>query len=112
MGHHGGMAEGISVDTADLARYHSHAGGLSDDIVGAAKNHLAANLSLPGNLFGDLGEESGLHGSLTDHLDRMHTHVHSVAGAVHDLGQSVRTAKGDYESDEQLFGDQFRRILG
>lgn len=106
------MADGISVDTADLARYHSRAGGLSDEIVGAAKNHLAGNLSLPGNLFGDLGHESGLQNSLTDHLDRMHTHVHSLAGGVHDLGQSVHTAKGDYESDEQLFGDQFRRILG
>jgi hypothetical protein len=38
--------------------------------------------------------------------------VHSVAGSVHDLGRSVHTAQGDYESDEQLFGDQFRRILG
>jgi hypothetical protein len=112
MGHHIGMADGISVDTADLGRYHSRAGALSDEIVGAAKNHLAGNLSLPGNLFGDLGHESGLQGSLTDHLDRMHTHVHSVAGSVHDLGQSVHTAKGDYESDEQLFGEQFRRILG
>lgn len=106
------MADGISVDTADLARYHSRASTLSGDIVGAAKSHLAGNLSLPGNLFGDLGHESGLHASLTDHLDRMHTHVHSVAGSVHDLGQSVHTAKGDYEEDEQLFGDQFRRILG
>ncbi|MTD56624.1 hypothetical protein [Amycolatopsis pithecellobii] len=106
------MADGISVDGADLARYHSHAGTLSGDIVGAAKKHLAGNLSLPGNLFGDLGHESGLQDSLTDHLDRMHTHVHSVAGGVHDLGQSVHTAKGDYEHDEQVFGDTFRRILG
>jgi hypothetical protein len=112
MRHDDRMADGISVDTADLARYHSRAGALSDEIVGAAKSHLAGNLSLPGNLFGDLGHESGLRGSLGDHLDRMHTHVHSVAGSVHDLGQSVHTAQGDYESDEQLFGDQFRRILG
>ncbi|WP_236796984.1 hypothetical protein [Amycolatopsis sp. GM8] len=106
------MAEGFSVDTADLARYHSQAGALSGEIVGAAKTHLSGNLSLPGNLFGDLGHESGLQNSLTDHLDRMHTHVHSVAGSVHDLGQSVHTAKGDYEFDEQEFGDTFRRILG
>ncbi|HKS45220.1 MAG TPA: hypothetical protein VJT49_08905 [Amycolatopsis sp.] len=46
---------GISVDTADLARYRERAGALSDEIVGAAKNHLAGNLSLPGDLFGDLG---------------------------------------------------------
>lgn len=112
MGHDIGMADGISVDTSDLARYNSRAGALSDEIVGAAKSHLAGNLSLPGNLFGDLGDESGLHSALTDHLDRMHTHMHSVAGSVHDLGQSVHTAKGDYETDEQVFGDQFRRILG
>ncbi|TNC28189.1 hypothetical protein FG385_07135 [Amycolatopsis alkalitolerans] len=80
--------------------------------MGAAKTHLAGNLSLPGNLFGDLGRESGLHDSLADHLDRMHTHVHSVAGSVHDLGQSVATAKNDYEYDEHEFGETFRRILG
>src|SRR5947199_10007773 len=102
----------ISVDTADLARYRAHAGSLSDEIVGAAKKHLAGNLSLPANLFGDLGRESGLRNSLSDHLDRMHQHLHSVAGGVHDLGQAVHTAKGDYEADEQEFGDHFRRILG
>lgn len=112
MGHDDRMADGINVDTGDLARYHSRAGALSDEIVGSAKAHLAGNLSLPGNLFGDLGQESGLHASLTDHLDRMHSHVHSLAGGVHDLGQSVHTAKGDYEADEQLFGDTFRQILG
>ncbi|HJQ46635.1 MAG TPA: hypothetical protein VJ870_09980 [Amycolatopsis sp.] len=106
------MADGISVDTADLARYHSRAGALSDEIVGAAKARLAGNLSLPGDLFGDLGHESGLQANLGDHLDRMHQHVHALAGGVHDLGQSVHTAKGDYEADEQLFGDQFRNILG
>jgi len=106
------MADGISVDTADLARYHSRAGALSDEIVGTAKSRLSGNLSLPGDLFGDLGHESGLQDHLGDHLDRMHQHMHSVAGSVHDLGQSVRTAKGDYEADEQLFGEQFRRILG
>lgn len=106
------MADGFSVDTADLARYHAQAGALSGDIVGAAKNHLAGALSLPGNLFGDLGHESGLHATLTDHLDRMHTHAHAVAGSVQDLGDSVHTAKNDYEYDEQLYGDAFRRILG
>lgn len=86
---------GISVDTADLARYRERAGALSDEIVGAAKNHLAGNLSLPGDLFGDLGHESGLHASLGDHLERMHQHVHSVAGGVHDLGHAVHTAKAE-----------------
>jgi hypothetical protein len=105
-------SDGISVNTDNLARYHSRAGALSDEIVGAAKNHLAGNLSLPGTLFGDLGQESGLQSSLGDHLERMHTHMHSLAGGVHDLGRAVRAAKGDYEADEQLFGEQFRRILG
>jgi hypothetical protein len=103
--------QGISVETEDLVRYSSHNDTLSADIGGAAKAHLAKHLSLPGNLFGDLGHETGLHATVSEHLDTMNGHVYSLAGAVGDLGRSVNTARSDYEADEQSHSERIRRIL-
>jgi hypothetical protein len=100
----------ISADTADLSDYVSRNGTLSDDIGGASDKHLSGHLSLSGTMFGDLGHESGLHGAVGDHITRMHGHVRRLAGSVRDLGHAVHGAKGDYEADEDLHADAFRRV--
>ena len=100
----------ISVNTADLADYVSRNGTLSDDITGARDRRLAGHLSLSGTMFGDLGQESGLHDAVGDHITRMHDHVHRLAGSVRDLGHAVHGAKGDYEANEDLYADNFRRV--
>ena len=100
----------FSVNPADLADYVSRNGTLSEDIGGAGEQHLAGHLSLSGTMFGDLGHESGLHDAVGDHITRMHDHVHRLAGSVRDLGHAVHGAKGDYEANEDLYADSYRRI--
>jgi hypothetical protein len=100
----------ISVHTSDLAAYVGRNGSLSDDVSGASEQHLGGHLSISGTMFGDLGHESGLHTTVGDHLNRMHGHVHRLAGSVRDLGHAVDGAKGDYEANEDLHANVYRTI--
>ncbi len=102
----------ISVHTADLAEYVGRNGTLSDDVKGATEQHLGGHLSLSGTMFGDLGHESGLHATLGEHINRMHGHVHKLAGSVRDLGHAVDGARGDYEANEDLHATNYRKIMG
>ncbi|MCU1684418.1 MAG: hypothetical protein JWQ81_5157 [Amycolatopsis sp.] len=104
-------ANGFSVETADLTRYSAHNDTMSTDIGTAAKAHLAKHLTLPGNLFGDLGYETGLHATVGEHIDTMNGHMYSLAGSVGDLGRSVNTAKGDYDANEENHSERIRSIL-
>ena len=101
--------EKISLHTEDLAEYATRNGQVSDDIAGAANTHLG-NLSVSPTMFGDLGDETGMHGTLTGHLSDMHGHVHTIAGNVRTLGHAVHGAKGDYEANDDLTADWYRRI--
>ena len=101
----------ISVRTADLTEYVSRNGTLSDDISGATRQHLAQHQTISGTMFGDLGHETGLHNTVHDHLTRMQHHVHRLAGSVRDLGHAVHGAKGDYEANEDLHANTYRRIM-
>ena len=101
----------ISVDTADLTDYVGRNGRLSDDIGGAGERHLAGHLTPSSAMFGDLGDESGLHGAVGDHINRMHGHVHRLARSVRDLGQAVDGAKGDYQADEEYHANTYRKIM-
>jgi hypothetical protein len=102
----------ISVHMSDLTEYVHRNGILSEDISGAASHHLAGHVAIPDTVFGDLGQESGLHGAVHDHIGRMHDHVHRVAGSVRDLGAAVHGAQGDYVANEDHHADTYRRILG
>jgi hypothetical protein len=96
---------------SDLGEYVGRNGQLSDDIGGATERHLAGHLAISSTMFGDLGEESGLHGAVSDHLNQMHGHVHRLAGSVRDLGQAVDGAKGDYQADEEYHANTYRKIM-
>lgn len=100
----------FSVRASDLSEYVSRNGTLSDDIGGAGAKHLAGHQSISATLFGDLGHESGLHGTVQDHLTRMHGHVHRLAGSVRDLGHAVDGARGDYLANEDLHADSYRGL--
>jgi hypothetical protein len=102
----------ISVHTSDLAEYVGRNSRLSDDVGGATEQHLGGHLSISGNMFGDLGHESGLHNTVGDHINRMHGHVHKLAGSVRDLGHAVHGAKGDYEANEDLYASNYGKIMG
>jgi hypothetical protein len=102
----------ISINTSDLADYVSRNGRLSDDVGSATERHLAGHLSLSGNLFGDLGHESGLHSTVGDHISRMHGHVHKLAGSVRHLGHAVDGAKGDYAANEDMYAERYRNVMG
>jgi hypothetical protein len=102
--------KGFSARTSDLSEYVARNGTLSDDLGGAGREHLAGHQSISATMFGDLGHESGLHGTLQGHLTRMHDHVHRLAGSVRDLGHAVDGARADYEANEELHADSYRRI--
>lgn len=101
----------ISVHMSDLTEYVGRNGSLSDDITGAGSHHLDAHRAIPDTVFGDLGQESGLHGTVHDHINRMHTHVNLLAGSVRDLGHAVDGAKGDYLADEDYHANTYRRLM-
>ena len=100
----------MSLHTSDLADYTGKNARLAGDVRGAANDHLG-NVSLPADLFGDLGHETPLHATVAHHLGQMHKHTHSVAGSVHDLGHAVHGAKNDYEADQDLHAGGFKRLL-
>ena len=101
----------ISVNMSDLSDYVGRNGTLSDDVGGAGEAHLVGHLSISATMFGDLGHESGLHGTVSDHLGRMHGHVHRLAGDVRSLGRAVHGARGDYEANEDLSAHNYRKII-
>jgi hypothetical protein len=101
--------EKISLHTDDLAEYATRNGQVSDDISTAANTHLA-NTSISPTMFGDLGDETGMHNTLSGHMNDMHGHVHTIAGNVRTLGHAVHGAKGDYEYNDELTADWYRRI--
>lgn len=101
----------FSVRSSDLHEYVTRNGTLSDGIGGAGRLHLAGHQSISATMFGDLGHESGLHGTLQDHLARMHDHVHGLAGSVRDLGHAVDGARADYEANEDLHAGTYRGLM-
>jgi hypothetical protein len=101
----------ISVNMSDLADYVGRNRTLSDDIGSAGDRHLSQHLSLSGTMFGDLGQESGLRDAVGQHIGRMHGHVQKLAGGVRDLGHAVHGAKGDYEANDELFANNYRKII-
>lgn len=101
----------ISVRMSDLTEYVGRNGSLSDDIGGAGSRHLDGHRAIPDTVFGDLGQESGLHGTVHDHINRMHTHVNRLAGSVRDLGHAVDGAKGDYQADEDYHANTYRGLM-
>lgn len=98
---------GIYADLSALSGYASRNAGLADD-VGGVSGTLACSRSLPADLLGDLGEETGLHGELATHINDLHSHVGELSGSVGGLGIAVNRARGDYEQDEQDRATNFR----
>lgn len=99
----------ISVHTDDLADYTARNGQVASDISDAANTHLS-NTSVSPTMFGDLGHETGMHDTLSNHLSDMHSHVHTIAGNVRDLGTAVHGAKGDYQANDELFAGWYQGI--
>lgn len=100
----------IRVELSALTGYVTRANGLADDVRDVAGARLAAHRSLPADLLGDLGDETGLHGVLAAHIAGLHDHMHALADAVGSLGTAVGGAHADYEIDEQAHAQTFRRL--
>jgi len=100
----------IDVHLPALQVYVSKNGQLADDVRGVATGKLAGLRSLPADLFGDLGQESGLHGHLGSQIGELHDHVHATAEAMHGLGRSVHDAHNDYVQNDQDHQDIFTRL--
>lgn len=104
------MSGGFDVELSALREYSGRSGPLADEVRGVATGKLAALKSMPSDMFGDLGTESGLHGHLGDQVGRLHDHVHTTANSIRDLGGAVSDAHGDYEYNEQDHEHQFRHV--
>ena len=100
----------IDVHLPALQAYVSKNGQLADDIRGIAAAKLAGLRSLPPDMFGDLGQESGLHGHVGSQIGELHDHVHATAGTIHGLGRSVSDAHTDYVLNDQDHQDIFNRL--
>lgn len=100
----------IDVHLPALEAYADKNRRLADDVRGVALGKLAGLRSLPADMFGDLGHESGLHGHLGSQIGDLHDHVHSTADAIHHLGGSVRDAYTDYVLNDQDQQHIFNRL--
>lgn len=101
--------QGFSVEYGDLDEYVAKNGGIADGVAGTADAHLSG--SIPSDMFGDLGEETGLHGHLSNTISQLHDHVHATSHSVRSLGHAVHRARTDYQYNEDDHSEHFNKII-
>ncbi|WP_020662249.1 hypothetical protein [Amycolatopsis benzoatilytica] len=101
---------GFHVDEGAYESYARQVDPLGDEVRAAAKAHVGPHVTLAGDGFAAIGDESGFAGAYGARMRALQERMHALGGGWHQVGEAARRTQGNYAAVEQEHGDALRRL--
>ncbi|MBB4685879.1 hypothetical protein [Amycolatopsis jiangsuensis] len=101
---------GFHVDEGAYERYARQVDPLGDEVRQAAESHLGPHLTLAGDGFSAMGDESGFAGAYGARMRSLHQRLHALGGGWHGIGEAARATQGNFAAVEDEHDEVLRRL--
>ncbi|PKV91549.1 hypothetical protein ATK30_2325 [Amycolatopsis echigonensis] len=101
---------GFHVDDGAYENYAKQVDPLGDEVRSAAKAYIGPHVTLSGDGFSAIGDESGFAGAYGARMRALQERMHVLGGGWHDVGEAARRTQVNYAAVEQEHGDAVRRL--
>ncbi|MFF0147346.1 hypothetical protein ATK36_2152 [Amycolatopsis sulphurea] len=101
---------GFHVDEGAYEKYARQVDPLGDEVRQAAERHVGPHVTLGGDGFSAMGDESGFAGAYGERMRLLQQRLHALGGSWRQVGEAARATQGNFAAVEQEHSDIVRRL--